>query len=99
MPDPTPHNSRPDRIHGQIPGNHNKTRNQRQGNEVRSGKLRFDVSENQASKRPGQIPHSHIRKPEQDWYMENLWTHNICKVIVPEGKAGENAEILEDVPY
>ncbi len=29
--------------------------------------------------------------------MEELWPHHLRKVVVPEGEAGEDAQILKDV--
>ena len=55
------------------------------------------TSENHACKRPREIAHSQIGKSKENRDEEDFGTHHVRKVVVPERKAGQIAEILNDV--
>src|SRR5258708_25669529 len=56
------------------------------------------ASQNHSPKRPREVAHSHVCESEQDGDLKELWPHHIRKVVMSEGEAREDAQILKDVP-
>src|SRR6266851_5327398 len=87
-PNPAALDGRPNRILGKVP------RDQAKSREGISG---VAVPEDEEGEGPGDVAHSEIGESEQNRHVKELRAHAVGEIVVSEGKAGHDAEILDDV--